>query len=341
MTDKHTIALLQQETEKSLAFFAAPPHALMKQYQMAADPIVPRFGTDIESYILCDGRNVYGRGNEIHVERFRDFDQVLKQRLNDEGLGADGRGRDGTAVEIQLRPQTVPDIYGAFLRARAITEEMTAEHGGKAYFGEGHWHVSLQMGGQNLYNSRDFTLYAVAGLLHFQRELPALFVKPHIAERSNSDNRHAGARSFGFRDYHMPLASVLLANGGRTIENRLAVHAPYQPVALTLAGLKHGIENSARSGGTIAAAKEYGRLSESEDILQGPGGYAGMLAQTRDNVARGDLIPVELGRSLLAGSIALYEEYLEWPRTKADYPADTVETIRQDIARLRASIPLP
>lgn len=333
--EKRVLTLLARETEKSLAFFAAPPRALMKQYQMAANPIVPRFGPDIESYILCDGRNVYGAGREVHVERFRDFDTVLKQRLKNEGLGADGRGRDGTAVEIQLRPQAVPDIYGAFLRARAITEEMTAARGGKAYFGDGHWHVSLNMGGQSSFDSRDFTLDAVAGLVHFQRELPALFVKPHIAEREAADRRFCGARSFGFRDYHAPRASVLLANGGRTIENRLAVHAPHQPVALTLAGLRHGLENSARNGGEVAAITEYMRLRESEDILQGPGGYTAMLERTRDNLVRGDLIPVELGQSLLAGSIALYEEYLEWPQTQANYTADTMETIRRDIARLR------
>lgn len=347
-----TVTLLRAAIRDEQAFFDAPPPALLAGLDLApAAPLTVRFGPDVESYIVKDNKNVFGMSGLTEDsplfdrDFFNDIDRALRDILFHPARHEQQRAvfLDGSAVEIRLAPASAPDICDAFLRARHYIGDAVRERGATFYGGAGHWHVSLTQGPRDLLGMDHTHRQATAGLLIYQTLFPAFFISPHIAEAYSGGLPGGGLRYKGAKEIvtnYGPSGSLChkfhSASGLYTIENRLAVHAPYLPVYMTMAAIRYGLTREGRlPGHGLDSPPFLPRHNEQRaQILGTAGHYLSMIAQTAASQNRYGLIPAPLFKALLAESIRGYGDYLSWPRVAQHYGAEKIEKIRDDLSRI-------
>jgi hypothetical protein len=251
----------------------------------------------------------------------------------------------GNTIEIRLNPAGPGQICENYLDAIQLLHDSCADSGITLFPGNGHWHFSLNQGGKNCFK----TLYdagslarletAVCGsICDFQELLPALFVKPNIAEKDPLRG-HGGPTDF--MRGGSPSSSIRSSFDHYTWEPRLALHAPYQPVYLTLLSLRQAFTGD---GGKIVS---YDDPAYDGRVLRGTGGYLGMIRETLRTIdAHPALIPRPIALALLRESIRDYETYLAGPRAQLTMKPDAIAEIRENLRPIEtlcapAKIPSP
>lgn len=321
--EQATTRLLKAAIRAEQVFYAAPPATVVRSFGLdAGTALAPKFGPDIESYIMYGGYNIYNLSYEAEVADFdhKGFKDDVHRQLAKAGVLFHGDRKpvavEGIVLETRLAPADPSAICAAYLKARTIMMQTAHNHGGQAFFGTGHWHTSLSHGTHgNLFHNGGNELSAIgqhasAGLLAWQKMFPAFFVKPHIADKENT-NMYAGPLRF-HREEASCNASIAENTLYGTIENRTALHAPYQPVYLTLAGMRYGLENP-----DLALARSDYRLAPK--TVLGCAGYLAHLRTTLDNMRDTNLIPAALGYALLSESVRSYHHYLSGPAAAMNY----------------------
>lgn len=240
--------------------------------------------------------------------------------------------QDGPTLEIKLRPDrplAICDHYNDMVhRVSNIANAIDAT----PFTGSGHWHFSLMQNQDNLLVSNLHVRYSIASsLVLFQKIYPAFFVKPHIAEENFKSYR--GAKSFYYDKAHWN-TSVRFNTILLTLEPRLADHAPYQPVYLTMAAIQYGL---------VYPLPDPDFETPPPSFITGRFGYMDMLETTRRNIDEAGMLPRDLAMALLDNSVARYRAYLDFPRKQEPYTPTEHASImaRLSALHLPSEISLP
>ena len=208
----------------------------------------------------------------------------------------------------------------------------------------------------------DFFKHAGAGILTWQENFPAFFVKPKNAELGHEEfnaydtapKRYKGPARFAYDrcDGRASLRAGNLLGDQLTLEPRLAIHAPYLPVYLTLAAMRHGIvtegqkldkqEQHPMASFTNRRCLQDARYNHNvgEDcptIRRGKGGYLNMIEQTAASLQRADAIPAVLGTFLLRSVIEDYKAYLETPNPHVNYTSGELSDMQSHLQQIESS----
>ncbi len=359
------IDLFRNEIKAVERFFAAPPSDIVSRYALDKNtPVSVRFGPDIESFIVKNGENIVplDRNERWEDPVLSDILDTATHRLNPI-LYHDSESPpvelDGRSIEIKLAPASPADICNAYAKAQDTLQAIAAESGAEAFVLDGHWHISLSQNERDLFMSdknnhvfNDLFRHAGAGILTWQENFPAFFIKPKTAELDHeefdilsgqSPNYKGPARfSYHSSDGRASLRARNIESPQSTLEPRLSSNAPYQPVYLTLAAIRYGmLTKGLRLEESLPhpmAMFDMHRCRQDNDYdgavsddcpvtRRGKFGFLSMLKQTIENARRFAVIPEDMTALMLRNSIRNYKAYLKTPRAQMMYTADEMAGI--------------
>lgn len=341
--------LLRDDIDASVMRFANLPQRVLETYGLCGSPIEIVVGTDVESMLFQDGKliskgieNKNGQPMGYHplaldfIERCRDEMADLFFQPFDT---YDPIYFDQKRIEANLLPGDpvgICDIYHEYNRRSCdIANDMGLDFA----IGPGHWHVSLWQDGKNLLSdvgsNSDFVHFAGTGIVILQENLPALFVRPRIANSFNDLCVGSVVTDINCsRDYSSTANSVRInrAHDFITIENRLTDGSPEQSVALTLKGLLYGLENEAEDPCFPKSIKDavlgHGALGlifkkahwRSSDVNQVKAKYRGGFKMMIDITKKSPLLPElfdkEVSGLLMLEAVERCQQYLDWSVAK-------------------------
>lgn len=353
----HLQETLIQEIRALEQYFATLPAFVCEQYGLKQGvPLDIKFGPDIESYFVKDGKNIFSNNDLLKA---LDLDMMYKinprfiKPLRERLVAADvidaddeqGCAMDGNVVETRFKPVTPLKQCASYEIYKTILQNHADQFGFDVFPGEGHWHFSVMQDEKSVLYSH-LRENVAKQIISMQRAFPAFFVKPYIAERHSEQGFYSGPRYFTAAFYGMDswkssecsLRFKKAAGICRTIEPRLNLQAPYQPVFLNLCALKAALSSevlpyNAVDRDTVSQTynAECGGGSP-YGIMRGQGGYFYLLKETSDNLRASSLFGDSVAQQMMQVAVTEYQNYLAsgfheitMPQTRIDEIVDQAQ----------------
>ena len=368
----------QDEIERLMGFFDAPPKDVADHYALIPNmPIDVLIGPDVESYIIKGRTNIFGK--EQRDEPASDkFIRAVARRLENRDLlykeNYGGVFRDGNALEHLLKPSDPRLLPSIQLQADAVIARLSSAIGATAKAGTGHPHISFGQNGIDMLHQSQigftgFCKASVAGLLDFQENYPAFFIKPKMAERFHTDvyNAHNdmayhGARFIawipqgGMASVRAKLHSTdSLFEYITTLEPRLSKSSPHMSVMLQLSAVIHGIKSLGQSMNPEDPDRHLKAIKATEEedddwkiktyieenihaVQRDKKGYYYMLWQTLISLEKYNPFPDTMAADMMHLCIDEYTEYLNTPTAQARYNNIERDEIRASLTALEEQV---
>lgn len=318
------------------------------------------FGPDVEVAVLSHEGRILREHDLDFFEYYRETVTAKLQKADvlwTDKFKGNGVEVDGNLIEIQVKPQSAFATISAFQTARKVFDDVAQEFGVRAFFMNSHWHFNRHADGADQFReskeSADVTRkfrQSAAGVLEFQRVLPAFFVTPRIAELMEDRETYKGAKTFSFNagDARSSVRRGDWDNQYLTIEPRLSVGAPLQPVYLLTQAMVYGEQTDghciecptsqnemiALDASSIKSAGNMDYDDQVETFLGGYGQYLRLMHRTRDNLDKYDLIPSAVAKQLMSDTITRYEAHLSSEKNRMGHSLSARRQIEDVQARL-------